>query len=224
VIDSLDRFEGGSESAFVELTRRLGNEAEKEFVIETAYLIPAKEGIEQLAVLTERGVRVRMLTNSMLSNNHLSVHAHYKKYRKRLIKAGAELHELRPDAAILERYKTVEERVADSHAGLHSKAFVVDRRISMIGSYNMDPRSRVWNSEIGLLIHSEEFAEKVLAIMETDLDPANSFRVTLDENGKLLWTAQGPDGMITWSKEPGSTGWQRFQADFMKLIPMQSEL
>ena len=168
--------------------------------------------------MTERGVRVRILTNSLRSNNHTTVHAHYKKYRKPMIEAGVELHELRPDPEILERHKQGEKRAAGSRAGLHTKSFVVDRRLSMIGSYNMDPRSRIWNSEIGLLIDSEEFAEKVLEIMETDLDPANSYRVTLDEKGNLVWTAKGPDGPATWHKEPETSrlAWQRFTSRFLR--------
>jgi putative cardiolipin synthase len=141
-----------------------------------------------------------------------------------MIEAGIELHELRPDPEILEHFKQQDDRIATSHAGLHTKAFVVDRRLSMIGSYNMDPRSRIWNSEIGLLIDSEEFAEQVLAIMEKDLDPANSYRVTLDEKGDLVWTAEGPDGPITWHKEPETTAWQRFMVRFMRRIPMEKEL
>jgi putative cardiolipin synthase len=224
VIDSLGRFQGGSESAFVELTNRLADQMEREIVIETAYLIPAEEGVAKVAELTERGVRVRILTNSLRSNNHATVHAHYKKYRKEMIEAGVELHELRPDPEILELFKQQDDRVAESRAGLHTKAFVVDRRLSMIGSYNMDPRSRIWNSEIGLLIDSEEFAEEVLAIIEKDLDPANSYRVTLDEKGKLVWTAEGPDGPVTWRKEPETTAWQRFIVRFMRWIPMEKEL
>ncbi len=224
IIDPLERFEGGSESAFVELTNKLADEAKSEFVIETAYLIPAQEGIDNVAEMTERGVRVRILTNSLRSNNHTTVHAHYKKYRKPMIEAGVELHELRPDPEILERHKQGEKRAAGSRAGLHTKSFVVDRRLSMIGSYNMDPRSRIWNSEIGLLIDSEEFAEKVLEIMETDLDPANSYRVTLDEKGKLVWTAEGPNGPIIWHKEPETTAWQRFTSRFLRWIPMEKEL
>jgi len=224
VIDPLERFQGGSESAFVELTNELAEAAEHEFVIETAYLIPSKEGINLVAKIAERGVRGRSLTNSMLSNNHLTVHAHYKKYRKRMIEAGVELHELRPDPELLEHYKQVESRVAESHAGLHTKAFVVDRRFSMIGSYNMDPRSRIWNSEIGLLIDSEAFAATVLEIMEKDLDPANSYRVTLDEKGNLSWAADGPDGPNVWHKEPGTSAWQRFKVRVMSWIPMEKEL
>jgi putative cardiolipin synthase len=224
IIDSLERFESGSESAFVELTDRMIESAEREFVIETAYLIPTEEGIAKAAELTENGVRMRILTNSMQSNNHLTVHAHYKKYRKRIIEAGVELYELRPDPEILEHYKKVESRVAESHAGLHAKAFVVDGHLSMIGSYNMDPRSRIWNSEIGLLIDSEEFAATVLESMEADFHPANSYRVTLDEKRNLVWTAQGPDGPVVWLKEPGTSAWQRFKMRFMSWIPMEKEL
>ena len=224
IIDSLERFQGGSESAFVELTDKLIEEAEHGFVIETAYLIPGKEGIAKAAEATKRGVRVRILTNSLKSNNHSTVHAHYKKYRKRIIEAGIELYEFRPDPELLAYFKDEEEGIEDSHAGIHTKAFVVDRRLSMIGSYNMDPRSRIWNSEIGLLIDSEEFGAKVLEFLESGLKPVNSYRVTLDEKGKLQWTTEGPDGPVVWSEEPHSKAWERFKLNVMKVIPMENEL
>ena len=68
------------------------------------------------------------------------------------------------------------------------------------------------------------FAETVLEVMETDLDPANSYRVTLDEKGKLVWTAEGPNGPIIWHKEPETTAWQRFTSRFLRWIPMEKEL
>jgi len=227
IIDSLDRFQGGSESVFTQLTNRLINEAEHDFLVETAYLIPSKEGIALTAEATKRGVRVRILTNSMKSNNHSSVHAHYKKYRKRMIEAGVELHEFRPDPELLEYFKEQDagERIESSHAGIHTKSFVVDGRLSLIGSYNMDPRSRIWNSEIGLLIDSAEFGAKVREFLLSGLDPANSYRVTVDEKGKLRWTADGPDGeSVVWTKEPHSKGWDRFMLNVMKAVPMESEL
>jgi len=224
IVDSLERFEGGNESVFVELTRHLSETMEKEMVIETAYLIPSKEGIAQVAEVTTRGVRVRILTNSYKSNNHATVHSHYKKKRKRMIKAGVELHELQPDPEILDLFKETHEGVAASHAGLHTKAFVVDRRLTMIGSYNMDPRSRIWNSEIGLLVDSAVFAAKVLAVMDVDFDPTNSFRLTLDENSDIVWTAEGPDGTETWHHDPGTSVWNRFVLTIMGWIPMGNEL
>lgn len=227
IIDSLERFQGGSESVFTELTHRLMEEARDEFLIETAYLIPTKEGIALTAAETERGVRVRILTNSLKSNNHSTVHAHYKKYRKRMIEAGIELHEFRPDPALLDYFKEKDDddRIQQSHAGIHTKSFLVDRRIAFIGSFNMDPRSRIWNSEIGLLITSEAFGAKVAEFLESGLDPANSYRVTIGDDGKLQWTTEGPDGEpVVWKKEPHSKGWDRFMLNVMKAIPMESEL
>lgn len=97
--------------------------------------------------------------------------------------------------------------------------------MSLIGSYNMDPRSRIWNSEIGLLIDSAEFGAKVKAFLESGLDPANSYRVTVDEKGKLRWTTDGPDGeSVVWTKEPHSNGWDRFMLNVIKAVPMGSEL
>ena len=76
----------------VELTDELTRSAERDVVIETAYLIPSKEGIAKVAEMTDRGVRVRILTNSLQSTNHTTVHSHYMKWRKRLIEAGVELN------------------------------------------------------------------------------------------------------------------------------------
>jgi len=224
VVDPLDRFEGGEESAFVVLGRLLRDEAREDLTIQTAYLIPNGGGIENIAHMVDNGVRVRIMTNSAQSNNHLSVHAHYMKYRKPLIEAGVELYELRADAELLNHYREVDNRIVDSHAGLHTKAFVVDSRISVIGSYNMDPRSRIWNSEIGLVVRSEEFGAVVKAEMDEEFQPGNAYRVELDEKGNLLWTIDTEDGVERWTHDPGTTAWRRFITRLISWIPVENEL
>jgi putative cardiolipin synthase len=224
VVDTLDRFEGGSTSAFVILGERLSRDVQDEVIVQTAYLIPTDEGIANIRALTDRGVRFRILTNSLMSNNHISVHAHYMKYRKPLIEAGVELYELRADNELLEYYKEVESKVADSHAGLHTKAFVVDGATAMIGSYNMDPRSRIWNSEIGLLVHNPDFAGLVRADMLEEFEPGNAYRVSLNEKGKIEWTIDGPDGKEVFSKEPGASVWRRMLARLISWIPIENQL
>lgn len=224
IVDPLERFDGGSTSAFVKLGQRLRENLHDEVVIQTAYLIPTDEGIEQIAQDIERGIRYRIMTNSLMSNNHISVHAHYKKYRKPLLEAGAELYELRADTELLDYYKEADSRIAESHAGLHTKAFVVDGRWSMIGSYNMDPRSRIWNSEIGLLVDSEEFAAIVLAEMNEEFEPGTAYRLDLNENGKLIWLLEGPEGTETFTKDPDSTAWRRFLATLIGWVPIEKEL
>lgn len=225
LVDPLDRFEGGGErSVFEILSEQLNREVEEEVVIQTAYLIPTREGIDFVAANVDRGVRYRVMTNSLLSNNHLSVHGHYQKYRKALLEAGVELYELRADAELVEYYRQTDQKLADSNAGLHTKAFVVDGRYSMVGSYNMDPRSRIWNSEIGLLVDSEPFADKVLEVMNRQFEPASAYRVDLDERGKLRWTLDLPEGTQTWSKDPEAPWYKRWTARFIGWLPIEQEL
>jgi phosphatidylserine/phosphatidylglycerophosphate/cardiolipin synthase-like enzyme len=38
--------------------------------------------------------------------------------------------------------------------GLHTKAMVIDRERAFIGSMNLDPRSEILNSEMGVIIDS----------------------------------------------------------------------
>ncbi len=224
IVDPLDRFDGREVSKFVLLGERMAEKVEKEMVIQTAYLIPTSEGIDVIRKLTERGIRVRVMTNSLQSNNHISVHAHYMKYRKALIEAGAELYELRADNRLIEYYKQTDSRVADAHAGMHTKSFVVDDDISLIGSYNLDPRSRIWNSEIGLLITGEAFTQRVLESMNEVFEPQNSYRLTLNEKGKLIWSGEGPSGTEVWTHDPGAGWWRRALARMISWLPIENEL
>ena len=157
-----------------------------ELLIESAYFVTRDKGIEVVRQLNERGVRVRILTNSLASNDVVAAHAGHAKRREDLIANGAELYELRPDAG------AVRQRVfaGDSKAALHTKAIVFDREAVFIGSFNLDPRSGSINTEAGLYIESPELAEQVVAYMDEGVQPENSYRVTLDEDSQLVWTTE----------------------------------
>jgi putative cardiolipin synthase len=174
--------------------------------------------------MVERGVRVRIMTNSLMSNNHLTVHAHYRKYRKAMLEAGVELYELRAGAELVSHYEKLQRPVADSHAGLHTKAFIADGNSSIVGSYNMDPRSRIWNSEIGLIVHGEAFGDTLQALMDKEFDSANAYRVTLNEKGKLLWTRETEAGPEIHTHEPGASIWKRALARILSWLPIEKEL
>jgi putative cardiolipin synthase len=64
------------------------DEAESEVVVITPYFIPGKNGMEFWRSITNKGVRVIVVTNSLASNNHTPVHAAYSGYRHDLIDAG----------------------------------------------------------------------------------------------------------------------------------------
>jgi putative cardiolipin synthase len=224
VVDPLERFEGQGESAIVEFNREHIASIETEFIAESAYLIPSQEGIAAMKKMVDRGIRVRLLTNSLQSNNHISAHSGYMKYRKDILETGAELYELRPDAALREHFRANN----DNHevpAGIHTKSFIIDDEQALIGSFNFDPRSRDLNSEIGLVISDRTFAQEVMAVMEEDFHPENAYRLFLNEEGKLRWELQNPDGTVTvFSKDPGAPWWRRATARFLSWLPIEQEL
>ncbi len=99
--------------------------------------------------------------------------------------------------------------------GLHVKAVVVDRKRVFVGSMNLDPRSEELNSEMGVVIDSEPFARQIADIMERDMQPKNAWHVTLNEQGRLRWTADGEP----LTRQPARSGWQRMQDVFFMLFP-----
>jgi len=224
VVDPLERFEGQGQSAIVEFTEAHIDNVEREFVAESAYLIPAENGIANIKKHVDRGVRVRLLTNSLMSNNHITAHSGYMKYRKPMLEAGAELYELRADAALREHFKAFDGD-HEVPAGIHTKAFVLDGEQALIGSFNFDPRSRDLNSEIGLVITDAAFARRVLEEMNRDFHPENSYRLFLNEKGKLRWELQNPDGSITiYKHDPGASIWKRMGARILSWMPIEKEL
>jgi len=114
------------------------NGVEKELIIFSPYFVPGKEGTAFLTWLCRRGVRVRILTNSLASNDVGIVHAGYQKYRKNLLQGGVELYELNKKLTRKER-KEKKGGSGGSKASLHAKSFVFDRRQVFIGSLNLDP-------------------------------------------------------------------------------------
>lgn len=189
--------------------------AEEELLITNAYLIPGDRGIELVQRITDRGVRVRILTNSLASHDVPAVNSHYQEWRDDLITAGAELYEFRADPeirAIVEVPPTQGEFV-----GLHTKSAVVDRRHVFIGSMNLDPRSSNINTEAGAFVDSPALATDVAALMERDMRPENAWQVLLDESGDTYWVNSDE----TVAKQPARGGTQRIMNEIFKVFPKE---
>ncbi len=159
--------------------------AESEVLIVSPYFIPTAKGVERLHEVVSRGVRVRILTNSLASNDILIANTAYKRYRKGLVKAGVELYELRADAAQKSLYDTAP--VKADYLGLHAKTIVIDQKKVYVGTMNLDPRSLNLNTEVGLIVESPHLATQIQRSFERDLLPQNSWRVELDENDRVIW-------------------------------------
>ena len=221
IVDRPDRGSEHPDSAFMALAQDPSVRPSESVVIQTAYLIPNGPTMGNLETLGAEGVSMRVLTNSAQSNNHNSVHAFYVPYRKRLIEAGIDLYEVQGTGSLAGYLDRVGE---DAHAGLHTKAMVVDERIAVIGSYNMDPRSRVWNSEIALIVDHPSFAAEVLEEMARDFTPDAAWRLSLDSADKLIWSGEVDGEQVELSKDPGTTWWNRFVWGVMRIFPLENEL
>jgi len=189
--------------------------AQNELLITNAYIIPGQPAIDFVKSLTDRGVRVRILTNSLASHDVPAVNSHYREWRDDFINAGAELYELRPDAAI-ESIVNVPP-VKGEFVGLHTKAVVVDREYVFIGSMNFDPRSFNINTEAGAFVRSPGLAEDLAAVMYRDMEPENAWQVLLDEKGKPYWVNSDE----TVYEQPARNTSQRIMDKIFKVVPKE---
>jgi putative cardiolipin synthase len=191
--------------------------ARSELLIENAYIIPGPAGIDILDDLGRRGVRMKILTNSLASHDVPAVNSHYKKWRRPILATGAELYETRPDAAI-------QAVVADTpptragFMGLHAKAMVVDRHRVYVGSMNYDPRSAGINTEMGVFVDSPGLAEALAEVLERDMLPANSWQVKLTADGALNWV---DDRGEVLTRQPARSWWQRVEDVLFMAFPKE---
>ncbi len=205
----------------VQLVETLGEltvNAQDELLISTPYFIPHEDFYEAVPNLISNGVRIIILTNSLGSTNHPIVHSGYKKHRKNVIEMGVELFEMRHDASDRGKFDTPP--VQSKAFGLHAKYIVIDRRFTFVGSLNLDPRSIYINTEMGLIIDGARLAKAVAQEFEEELKPENSWRVLIDDNGRLYWKS----GDTIIYREPARSFWHRFQAWFFGLFDLDDQL
>ena len=197
-------------------------ELKQELLVETPYFVLPARAQATVKALHERNVQVRVLTNSLASNDMLPAHSGYAKTRRRLLENGMELYELRPDTDAYRPGWSL--RSGRSPAALHAKAMAFDREAVFIGSFNLDPRSAVINTEAGLYIESPELAERLVAYMATGVVPANSYRVLLAPNGGIVWETARDGQSVHYRDEPETRFRRRLVADLLKLLPIDSQL
>lgn len=230
VADTPDKILEARKDADFQLTKQmqqLFRDAKSEVIIVSPYFIPGKKGTAGLIELEKSGVHIRVLTNSLASNDHVMVHAFYAKYRKKMLAAGIEIYEMRNN----KQNKSLDVvgdgtlSVGSENQGLHAKFLVFDRLHSFIGSMNMDPRSWTENTEMGIVIESKPLGTGFSGWFNNDM-PKDAYQVKLEtkpgsKKQRLVWISD--DGTKVYT-EPDSTFGQRFSAGFYRMIPMESQL
>jgi phosphatidylserine/phosphatidylglycerophosphate/cardiolipin synthase-like enzyme len=131
--------------------------AQTSIIIESPYLVPPRPLLALLEKKLKQGVYVQIVTNSLRSTDGVLPQAGYLKYRRRLARAGIDVREYKgPDP-------------------LHAKSAVIDGRIVLIGSYNIDPRSQNLNTEVMCVVDDPELAQELLESI--DLHLQNAWRI-----------------------------------------------
>ena len=206
------------------------DKTQRDLIIVSPYFVPGDEFTAYLVGLVDRGVRVRILTNSLQANDVSMVHAGYMRYREDLIAGGVELFEFKADANKIVRKRDKQankgkktNRIGASKASLHAKFFGFDETYLFIGSFNLDGRSVALNSELGAYYASPDEA-KLLSQTFDDVILEIAYRLSLDEKDNLEWTTEKNGEELVLFKEPDTTWWKRFSTGFMSIIVPESQL
>ena len=230
--DVPDKLNGEGSAAL--LLMQLGNllgRVRSDMLIVSPYFVPGEEGTKALIRAERRGVRVRVLTNSLASTDVGAVHAGYKKYRRELLQAGVEIFELMPcinaDSDTFGHFS----QSGSSAASLHAKMFIFDHKRVFVGSMNLDPRSIRINTEIGLLIESPSLAAELEDYIESGRSSAY-YSVVLEPEDpekpagkqRLVWVERRDGEEIRHTKEPETSFWQRLGVGAIGALPIESQL
>ena len=184
---------------------QLVRDARTSIDIQSPYLITTELGRSLLRDAVARGVRVRILTNSLASTDNLEAFSGYARDRDVLLATGAHIFEVRPDASARRTIMTGSLQGTLARIpifGLHAKSMVIDGHITVVGTFNMDPRSANLNTECLTIIYSDQIAMGVGARMTEEFGPENAWETTRDAN---------PDGHASSAK--------RLKAWYRRVIP-----
>ncbi len=127
--------------------------------IQSPYLITDESSRWSIAEARKRGVRVRLLTESDVTDAKpvkFAARALYDEF----LEQGIEIYEYQPTM-------------------MHVKAMMVDGTISVIGSANFDNRSLELNDELNVVVAGRDVASRITSDIEEDL--RRSSKIDLDE-------------------------------------------
>ena len=204
-------------------------QVETELLIVSPYFVPTKGEVRLVEERRDRGVDVRVLTNSLESAPDLAAHSGYVHQRAILLTDGVKFYEVRARLGST-RGSGESARIARfGNYALHAKLYVFDRRKVYIGSMNFDQRSRRLNTEMGLIIDNADLSQQVAARFAAMTAKGSAYSVVLrssdaGKSSRLVWETAEEGQPIELYTEPSRGAWQRFKVRLLSLLPLDSEL
>ena len=153
--------------------------------IQSPYLVTTELSRNLFEAATKRGVKVRILTNSLASTDNLEAFSGYQRDRKKLLATGVEIYEFKPDAACRYHIMTgaLQKKMNFTPIfGLHAKTMVIDNHITVVGTFNLDPRSANLNTECLIVAYSDQISNGVMKGIEEEFRPENAWHTTKNWN------------------------------------------
>ena len=191
---------------------QLMSQAKTELLIVSPYFVPGDRMMATFKALRQRNIRVRVLTNSLASNDAPAAHVGYARYRKELLALGIDLYEMRAEqgggAGSFTSFGSGGGSggggsTGGSRASLHAKVVVMDSRLLVVGSMNLDLRSQLQNSEVAVVIRNAAVAAEATRLIEPTL-ATGAYHVQLVD-GQLIWHAPQGSGLKDTTSEPDAS-------------------
>lgn len=157
---------------------RLIDSAEHSVIIQNPYIVLTDKMAAALVRAARRGVKIIIHTNSPTSADHLIVQGFFLRDWRRILQKL-------PGARIFGSKKRP----------IHAKVMIVDDRVTMIGTYNLDPLSESVNSEVTALIEDSGFAARVRKDIADDIEHSYEYWVKRDADGKVV-EEYGPNKLM----------------------------
>lgn len=183
-------------------------EVTTQMIVQTPYLLISERAVEMLRERRRENPDLEIIasTNSLAATDHFFVYAVMAKDWKRLLqRVGFRIHAFKPvpgdvramnpryDRLIVENAPVTSDMpdrmpaaTTDPVTGMHAKSIVVDERIAFVGSHNFDPRSNLFNTEVGILIWDERVARALKADILFDAAPQNSWVIARQQTVPLI--------------------------------------
>ena len=193
-----------SQDTAVDGLLQLMAQAQRSVLIVSPYFVPGERMLKAFADVRRRGVQVRVLTNSLASNDAPAAHVGYARYRKALLGLGIELYEMHAEQQ--GSFRSMGSAALgsgnnSSRASLHSKVVVMDDALLVVGSMNLDLRSQLQNSEVAIVIRNRAISAEATRLITPTL-AHGAYRVELRDDGQLLWRAPPGAPFADASTEP----------------------
>ncbi len=229
VADQPEKIEAGADRPDLRISPEIHNlikQAKSEVLVISPYFVPSGNDEANFIADAKRGVAFKVLTNSLASTDEVPVYNGYAEHREALLKGGVQLYELKP---VLGVKMAATDANQASGVSLHAKALVVDHRYVFIGSMNMDERSKLLNTEMGVVVDSPQLAKAVAEFFRTATLPANAYHVVLgardgsDPSG-MYWEASENGKDVEYSNAPGASLGRKAKATLMRVLPIDGLL